>query len=54
MAEVDSKFAKLADKECDGVSGEVKKWFKKLAVSYRSCHVSRRYRSRCTEGGEHS
>ena len=42
MAEVDSKFAKYADKECDGVSAEVKKWFKKLAVSYqcipRSCH----------------
>ena len=41
MAEVDSKFAKYADKECDSVSAEVKKWFKKLAVSYqrisRSC-----------------
>ena len=35
MAEVDSKFAKYADKECDSVSAEVKKWFKKLAVSYR-------------------
>lgn len=33
MAEVDAKFAKYADKECDTVSGEVKKWFKKLAVS---------------------
>ena len=33
MAEVDSKFAKYADKECDSVSAEVKKWFKKLAVS---------------------
>lgn len=33
MAEVDAKFAKYADKECDAVSGEVKKWFKKLAVS---------------------
>ena len=32
MAEVDIKFAKFADKECDGVSAEVKKWFKKLAV----------------------
>ena len=32
MAEVDTKFAKLADKECDSVSAEVKKWFKKLAV----------------------
>ena len=33
MAEVDIKFAKFADKECDGVSEYVKKWFKKLAVS---------------------
>lgn len=35
IAEVDSKFAKFADKECDGVSAEVKKWFKKLAVCPR-------------------
>ncbi|KAL7279416.1 hypothetical protein ACG7TL_007258 [Trametes sanguinea] len=33
MAEVDAKFAKYADKECDAVSAEVKKWFRKLAVS---------------------
>lgn len=33
LAEVDSKFAKIADKECGGVSAEVKKWLKKLAVS---------------------
>ncbi|KIK63027.1 hypothetical protein GYMLUDRAFT_41329 [Collybiopsis luxurians FD-317 M1] len=31
LSEVDTKFAKLADKEYDGVSGDVKKWFKKLA-----------------------
>ncbi|KAJ3885159.1 hypothetical protein GG344DRAFT_70776, partial [Lentinula edodes] len=31
LSEVDSKFAKLADKEYDGVSGDVKKWFRKLA-----------------------
>ncbi|KAJ4477213.1 hypothetical protein J3R30DRAFT_3703474 [Lentinula aciculospora] len=31
LSEVDSKFAKLADKEYDAVSGDVKKWFKKLA-----------------------
>ncbi|KAH8093709.1 hypothetical protein BXZ70DRAFT_1010307 [Cristinia sonorae] len=31
LAEVDSKFAKLADKECESISGEVRKWFKKLA-----------------------
>ncbi|KAI0788129.1 hypothetical protein C8Q74DRAFT_1366891 [Fomes fomentarius] len=36
MAEVDSKFVKLADKECDGVSAEVKKWFKKLAKEERT------------------
>ncbi len=32
VSEVDSKFSKLADKECDGLSAEVKKWFKRLAV----------------------
>ncbi|OBZ72236.1 hypothetical protein A0H81_07444 [Grifola frondosa] len=31
LSEVDSKFAKFADKECDGISTEVKKWFKKLS-----------------------
>ncbi|KIJ67007.1 hypothetical protein HYDPIDRAFT_174282 [Hydnomerulius pinastri MD-312] len=31
LADVDSKFAKIADKECSNVSSEVKKWFKKLA-----------------------
>ncbi|TCD67074.1 hypothetical protein EIP91_000587 [Steccherinum ochraceum] len=31
LSEVDSKFVKLADKECDSVSNEVRKWFKKLA-----------------------
>ncbi|CAL1715838.1 unnamed protein product [Somion occarium] len=31
LAEVDSKFVKFADKECDNISAEVKKWFKKLA-----------------------
>ncbi|TBU52736.1 hypothetical protein BD310DRAFT_831621 [Dichomitus squalens] len=36
MAEVDSKFAKFADKECDSVSAEVKKWFKKLAKEERT------------------
>ena len=33
LSDVDAKFAKLIDRECDAVSGEVKKWFKKLAVS---------------------
>ncbi|ETW82965.1 hypothetical protein HETIRDRAFT_54714, partial [Heterobasidion irregulare TC 32-1] len=31
LSDVDAKFAKLIDRECDAVSGEVKKWFKKLA-----------------------
>ncbi|EIN04941.1 hypothetical protein PUNSTDRAFT_138128 [Punctularia strigosozonata HHB-11173 SS5] len=31
VSDVDGKFAKLADKECDWISTEVKKWFKKLA-----------------------
>ncbi|KAK7033167.1 hypothetical protein R3P38DRAFT_2921141 [Favolaschia claudopus] len=31
LSEIDSKFAKIADKEYDGISAEVKKWFKKLA-----------------------
>ncbi|KAF9036164.1 hypothetical protein BJ165DRAFT_1354726 [Panaeolus papilionaceus] len=30
LSEVDTKFAKLADREYDGISTEVKKWFKKL------------------------
>lgn len=54
LADVDSKFAKVADKECDWVSGEVKKWFKKLAVrpsSTCATHISeiaRRKRRRPT------
>ncbi|KAF5327074.1 hypothetical protein D9619_004883 [Psilocybe cf. subviscida] len=31
LAEADSRFAKGADREYDAISGEVKKWFKKLA-----------------------
>jgi hypothetical protein len=34
LADVDARFAKGADKEYDTVSGEVKKWFKKLAVRF--------------------
>lgn len=33
LADVDGKFAKIAEKESHNVSAEVKKWFKKLAVS---------------------
>lgn len=35
MSEVDLKHAKLADKECEIVSNEVKRWFKKLAKEER-------------------
>jgi len=31
LCDVDTKFSKLVDKECDVINGEVKKWFKKLA-----------------------
>jgi len=31
LSDIDAKFAKVADKEYDGISTEVKKWFKKLA-----------------------
>ncbi|CCM04677.1 uncharacterized protein FIBRA_06863 [Fibroporia radiculosa] len=31
LSDVNQKFVRLADKECDGISAEVKKWFKKLA-----------------------
>jgi hypothetical protein len=41
LSEVDVKFSKFVDKECDVINGEVKKWFKKLAVcpstSFRAC-----------------
>lgn len=33
LADIDSKFAKFAEKESDTISAEVRKWFKKLAVS---------------------
>jgi hypothetical protein len=32
ISDIDSKFAKIADKECDAVTGEVRKWFKRLSV----------------------
>lgn len=34
LAEVDAKFVKIADKEYDAISTEVKKWFKRLAVRF--------------------
>lgn len=36
LVDVDTKFVKIADKEYDTISTEVKKWFKKLAVRH-SC-----------------
>ncbi|KAL5525506.1 hypothetical protein ACEPAG_6842 [Sanghuangporus baumii] len=36
LAEVDAKFVKTIDKECEGVSGDLKKWFKKLAKEERN------------------
>ena len=36
LSDVDTKFSKFVDKECDVVSAEVKKWFKKLAVRLES------------------
>lgn len=38
LAEIDAKFVKLIDKECEGVSNDLKKWFKKLAVRRGICH----------------
>jgi ATP phosphoribosyltransferase regulatory subunit HisZ len=32
-SEVNGKFVKIVDKECDGVNEDVKKWFRKLSVS---------------------
>jgi hypothetical protein len=46
LAEVDSKFSKIADKECDILSAEVKKWFKKLAVGPSFCVLIEIYRAR--------
>lgn len=33
LAEVNGKFAKIVDKEVENVQNDLKKWFKKLAVS---------------------
>lgn len=48
LSDIDSKFAKVVDKEYDGVSNEVKKWFKKLAVGLfitYLCYYKPRYYS---------
>ena len=36
LCEVDTKFAKLVDNECEEISTDVKKWFKRLAVRHDS------------------
>ncbi|KAF9650217.1 hypothetical protein BDM02DRAFT_1484078 [Thelephora ganbajun] len=36
ISEVDGKFAKIADKECDDINDDVKKWFRKLAREERT------------------
>ena len=43
LADIDTKYAKIADKEYDGISAEVKKWFKKLAVSALSPDIDVSY-----------
>jgi len=40
LCEVDAKFSKLVDRECDVINGEVKKWFKKLAVCHSASCLS--------------
>ena len=32
LADVDFKFVKIADRECENASSDLKKWFKRLAV----------------------
>ena len=34
LSDIDSRFSKYVDKESESISAEVRKWFKKLAVSY--------------------
>ena len=37
ISEVESRFVRIVDKECESASNELKKWFKKLAVS--NCNI---------------
>lgn len=34
VSEIDIKFARLCEREYEGLSAELKKWFKKMAVSW--------------------
>jgi rubrerythrin len=36
IAEVDTKYSKIIDKECESVSADIRKWFKKLAKEEKS------------------
>jgi hypothetical protein len=42
LSDVDAKFSRFVDKECDVINGEVKKWFKKLTVSRKWVTLRRR------------
>lgn len=33
LSDIDNKFGRVLDKECDSLSNDLRKWFKKLAVS---------------------
>lgn len=52
LADVSSKFAKVADKEYEGTGAEVRKWFKKLAVCTHVSQHSHILRRPLAEGGE--
>ena len=53
LAEVDAKFVKVVDKECEVTSNDLKKWFKKLAV--RNTNIGTNgFTNEITEGGEDS
>lgn len=34
LSEVDTKYGKVAEREYEGLSAELKKWFKKMAVGF--------------------
>jgi len=40
LCDIDAKFSKLVDRECDVINGEVKKWFKKLVVCSSASSLS--------------
>lgn len=40
LGEVDTKFARIIEKEYESISNEIRKWFKRLAVSVRCTRLS--------------